>query len=295
MRKLKGSVIDKLIEQKLTSAEVDFVVWLSRFKDVTGLVRGVYYKDICSDLHISSPQTFYNIKNSLEEKGILEISKNENCHGDWDIRIRGNDFSQEDVRQGGKIQNYLNMGLSVFYRQEFYQMKANEKLMTLLYLKIAHVGSPNYHIGTQQFFKKYTSLFGVTERTLRNYLTGIKKFFAVGIRNREYWISPLRKKVHKDDTTTDKSERIKQVAGSLCRRFRLDAVHAYATVHDLLDQYTYAVSIDLEPIFMASIRDLLIRRNHNCTDRLKWKRRDIHEKYLHKIFREHLPDWALNA
>ena len=41
MRKLKEKVIDKLIAAKATSAEVDFVVWLSHHQDASGLVRGV--------------------------------------------------------------------------------------------------------------------------------------------------------------------------------------------------------------------------------------------------------------
>lgn len=92
---------------------------------------------------------------------------------------------------------------------------------------------------------------------------------------------------------TDKSERMKQITGSLCRRFKLDMGHAYAAIWDLLDRYTYRVRIDLEPIFMDSVRDLLIRRNNNYTERHKWRDRHINIKYLHKIFRQHLPDWAL--
>ena len=222
MRKLKEKVIDKLIAAKATSAEVDFVVWLSHHQDASGLVRGVYYRDICDDLHILSPQTFYNVKNSLEAKGIIEVCKDDSWHGDWDVRILDNDFSNEDFRPG-KIQgSYLNMGLSVFYSREFFGMKANEKLMTMLYIKIAGVGSPNYHIGTALFFQKYTALFGVKERTLRDYLKGIRRFFSIGIKDRKYWISPLRKKVNRESGTTDRAERVKQVAGSLCRRFRLD-------------------------------------------------------------------------
>ena len=295
MRKLKEKVIDKLIAAKATSAEVDFVVWLSHHQDVSGLVRGVYYRDICDSLHILSPQTFYNVKNSLEAKGIIEVCKDDSWHGDWDIRILDNDFSNEDFRPG-KIQgSYLNMGLSVFYSREFFEMKANEKLMTMLYIKIAGVGSPNYHIGTALFFQKYTALFGVKERTLRDYLKGIKRFFAIGIKDRKYWISPLRKKVSRESGTTDRAERVKQVAGSLCRRFRLDAAQAYQAIQELMEDYTYRVCIDLETVFMESIQDLLIRRNDNHTERRKWKKRDINKKYLHKIFREHLPDWALTV
>lgn len=289
MRKLKAEIIDKLIAVRATSAEIDFVIWLSHYQNDAGLVRGVHYKDVCKELQMA-PQTFYNVKESLQRKGIIEVQKDASFYaGDWNIRILDNDFSGE-LRPGKSLPNYLNTGLDVFYNQEFYLLKAAEKLMTMLYIKISGVGSPNYHVGTEHFYEKYTRLFGVQKRTLQNYLTGIRRFFAIGIKNREYWISPLRRKVKKENAPTDRSERVKQACRSICRRFRLQ--EAGQAVSSLMEKYVYNVRIDPEPYFEESIVDLLSRRNYS-TDPKRWTLREINIKYLHKIFREHLPDAAI--
>lgn len=289
MRKLKAEIIDKLIAARATGAEIDFVIWLSHYQNDAGLVRGVHYKDACEELQMA-PQTFYNVKESLQRKGIIEVQKDASFYtGDWNIHILDNDFSGE-LRPGKSLPSYLNTGLDVFYNQEFYALKAAEKLMTMLYIKISGAGSPNYHVGTEHFYEKYTRLFGVQKRTLQNYLTSIRRFFAIGIKNREYWISPLRSKVKKENTLTDRSERVKQACRSICRRFKLQ--EAGQAVSSLMEKYVYNVRIDPEPYFQESIIDLLSRRNYS-TDPKRWTLREINIKYLHKIFREHLPDAAI--
>lgn len=286
MRKLKAQITDNLIAAKATSAEIDFVLYLSHYQNDAGIVRGVYYQDVCEALSIS-PQTFYNVKKSLEEKGIIRVAKN--FYADWDIQIVGNDFSECELHPGKPADNYLNTSLDIFYNQEFYQMKANEKLMAMLYVRIAGAGSPNYHIGTAHFYDKYTKLFGVKKRTLQDYLSGIKKFFAIGVKNREYWISPLRKKAGKTNALTDKAERAKQIGNSICRRFRLEeAKKAYKAVKELTEQYTYSVKGDIEYHISNAVQEVLCRIN-NTTEPPKWKKRLMNQKLLHKVFLELLP------
>ncbi|MBO5093191.1 MAG: hypothetical protein J6C33_02405 [Lachnospiraceae bacterium] len=293
MRKLKAKIIDKLIEMRATGAEVDFLIWLSHRQNDAGYVRGVYYKDAAEGLHISF-QTFYNAMRGLERKGIISVTKDELYRGDWDIRILNNDFSNQELRQGHAADNYLNTGFQIFYSQEFFAMKANEKLMAMLYIKIAGAGSPNYHIGTEKFFEKYTKLFGVKKRALQNYLTGIKKFFSIGIKKREYWINPLHKKVYRqNDAVTDRSEYVKQTAGSLCRRFRLqEPQKAYKAVAELVKQYYYTIKDDIEIYFTEAIKAHLLLANGDADPR-KWKKRKINQKLLHKLFLERLPAGAL--
>ncbi len=295
MRKLKAQVIHNLIAAHPTSKEVDFIVWLSRYQNDAGMVRGIYYKSVCQELQIS-PQSFYNVIRSLASKNIIEVSKEDSYSGDWDISIKDNDYSHDELRIGKSADNYLDMGKDVFYNRKFFRMKANEKLMTMLYIVISGAGSPNYHIGTQNFFDKYTTLFAVKKRALQNYLKSIRKFFSIGIKDRQYWIRPLCATVDKENDKTDKSERAKQVAESVCRRFRLeDSGRTFAVIRKLLEQYTYKASkarIDLETVIVESIRDLLGRRNYSKDPR-RWKMREINEKFLHKIFRQHLPEEVL--
>ncbi|MBO5094450.1 MAG: hypothetical protein J6C33_08855 [Lachnospiraceae bacterium] len=293
MRKLKAEIIDKLIEVRATGSEVDFLIWLSHYQNDAGFVRGVYYRNTTEDLHISF-QTFYNAMRGLERKGIISVTKDELYRGDWDIRILNNDFSDQELRQGGHAENYLNTGLSVFYSREFFDMKANEKLMTMLYIKIAGAGSPNYHIGTEKFFEKYTEIFGVKKRALQNYLTGIKRFFSIGIKKREYWINPLRKKVcNQNNAETDRSEYVKQIAGSLCRRFRLqEPQKAYKAVTELASQYYYTIKKDIGIYLTDTVKAYLLMINGDA-DPHKWKVRKINQKLLHRLLREQLPAGAL--
>ena len=118
MRKLKSVIIDKLIETKATGAEIDFLLWLSHHQNEEGKVRGVYYKDVATGLHISY-QTFYNVKKSLAEKRIIEVSKDSRFYDDWEIQILDNDFSGEELQPGRTTDSYLNTGLDIFYRREF--------------------------------------------------------------------------------------------------------------------------------------------------------------------------------
>ena len=292
MRKLKSKVIENLIAARPTSTEVDFIVWLSRYQNDAGMVRGVYYKSVCKDLQIS-PQSFYNVIRRLEEKEVIKGSKVNSYFGYWDIQIMGNDFSKASLRPGMAAVNYLDMGKDVFYDPDFFAMKANEKLMTMLYMIYGSAGSGRYHIGTQLFFEKYTGLFQVKKRALQNYLKRIRKFFSIGVKDRQYWIRPLRKSQGKESGHTDRSERAKQIAGSLCRRFRLESPgQALSDIRELVEQYTYNTTTDLEPVFMESIKDLLSRRN-GSKEPFRWKWREINKKFLHRIFLEHLPKEAL--
>ena len=38
MQKLKNSVLDRMIEEKLTSKEIDFLIYVSRYQDDSGKV-----------------------------------------------------------------------------------------------------------------------------------------------------------------------------------------------------------------------------------------------------------------
>lgn len=297
MRKLKASILDNLIRERVTSSEIDLVIWLSHYQNDEGLVRGVHYQSVCEELNIAF-QTFYNAKNRLEDKKIIEVT--ESYPGDYDIRIVGNSFAGVDLRPGKSAENYINTGLPVFYSKDFFTLCAKEKLLTMLFIKMARAGGRSYRIGTTNFFNKYTMLFGVKKRTLQNYITKIRTFFSIGIKDKKYWITPKKKVEAFPDTRepleqpTDRSERSKQISRSICRRFRLEGINeAYSGIRELIEQYTYRVKIDLELIFTECVKELLIRTNMSA-DPHRWKRRSINIKYLHKLFSERISDTAFN-
>ena len=69
MHKIRKSVIDEILLQKCTGAEIKFLLFISQYQSKHGTVRHVRCKDICLAIGISK-QTFYNILKSLQEKVI---------------------------------------------------------------------------------------------------------------------------------------------------------------------------------------------------------------------------------
>lgn len=287
MQKLKGSVIDKLVEIRATGAEINFILYISHYQDNTGMVRGVYYKSVCEGALFESSGTFYAAKDGLEEKGIIWAKQN--FHGDWDIKILDNDFSGQENGPGQSMDNYLNTELSIFKEKEFLKMKAREKLLAMLCIKIAGAGSPNYHIGTEAFYAKYTKLFGVKKRALQNYLTSLRKYFAIGIKDRQYWISPLRKKVQKKyvGKITDKECRAQHIAERLCRRNKLaDKNKTYINLKKLIEQYYYVLGdMETESLLERAVNICLSQKNGNINPK-RWKNRLLNIKFVHKVFGE---------
>ena len=82
MQKIKNSIVDRMIEQKCTSNEIDFLCYISMYQDITGRVTGVHYKDVC-DATGMSIQGYYDTKASLEDKGFIICDKRD--YSDCDI------------------------------------------------------------------------------------------------------------------------------------------------------------------------------------------------------------------
>ena len=45
--KIKYSLLDKL--NSLTNKEVDFILYVARYQDDYGCIRGMYYRDVCEN------------------------------------------------------------------------------------------------------------------------------------------------------------------------------------------------------------------------------------------------------
>ena len=82
-----------MIKANVTSKEIDFLLYIARFQNEYGIIKGIYYRDIMDYIHVSH-QTFYDCKKSLEEKGIIECVKN--SYYDWDIVILDNNFKGKE-------------------------------------------------------------------------------------------------------------------------------------------------------------------------------------------------------
>lgn len=177
MYKLKNQYIDKMIENQLSSKEIDFLLYIARFQSESGTVYSVYYKDICTAINIST-QKFYDILSSLESKRLI-LARKENKI-DYCITLVGNDFSDKDFSKG-----YLNVAHQSFQKAEFASLKAGAKLL-YLYMQRFTEGR---HMLLTTFYDEFCERFHCVKKTIQEYLRQLKDLYYViskRKRNRSY-------------------------------------------------------------------------------------------------------------
>lgn len=212
MQKLKNSILARMIENRLTGSEIDLLHYVSFYQNEDGRTCGVHYKEVCDAMDMSS-QTFYDAKRALEEKGFIRCEKTDRT--DHDITIQDN-RNADCCREG-----YINTNHSIFFSKEFRRLKAGSKLLAMELMKITYAGKGYVEKGVKAFYDKYTALFGVSRRVMRSYLTGLRGFFSISIKDRKYFISP-KKSLYKKPGTQSEAERFrKHGADAIVRRNRI--------------------------------------------------------------------------
>lgn len=280
MQKIKNIIIQKCIDKKVTSRELDFLIYVSHYQDSTGKIVGVYYRDVCDALSISI-QTFYDVKASLVNKGIISVSKNSDI--DWDIRIEDNDFSMENYHDG-----YINTNSEVFYTKEFSQLKAGAKLMMIDLMRLTYSNRGRFVINADNLYKKYMDLFAVTKRVVRRYLASIKQFFSVRLMDHKYVILPLQ--VIKTRTNNyDEQVYSQKVMETICRRNKIKdpkAKHIRDTAV-LIGQYRAIAMVNGKNIIDAM--EVALKGSLEVINRYLSKdkyRRELRPALVHKVLRE---------
>ena len=201
----------KMIDAKLTSKEIDFILYISRFQDDYGCISGVHYKEVCEAMNMSY-QGFYDVKNSLIEKGFIISEKSNRI--DHDITILGNEFlSEEDIKGG-----YVNTNHNIFYNKKFYEMKAGAKLLAMELMKRSYAGQGQVCIGTSVFYEKFTKLFHVTKRIMRDYLMSLKQVFSIGIKNGLYYMRPKAEVYRQPGQKHESDNYNEHIITTICRR-----------------------------------------------------------------------------
>lgn len=214
MQRLRNSIIKKMFEKKLTGTQVSFLLYISRFQDVNGVSSGIYYKDTCKELGISYQQ-FYNLLKSLEEKGFIKWEKASRY--DYDVRIIDNDW------EGQAHKGYVNTNKKLFFNRFFLKMKGSEKLLAMEFQKFIEINACSFHMGVKNLYDKYGKLLGVTKRVIRGYLHTLKRFFSIGIKNGQYYIS-LRKEYQgrrDGERETEEGTLNENKVKTFCRRRRI--------------------------------------------------------------------------
>lgn len=275
MQKLKNQVVDKMMRSHMTKAEVDFMLELSHFQDDKGKILGVYYKNVCTAIDISY-ETFYVTLDSLVNKGLLR--KEKACYGDYDIVILNNDCSYPGAHQEG----YVNTGIDLFYNQDFKKLKAGEKLLAMQFLKIAGAGE-RYYIGIKIFYEKYAELLNLTKRTLQTYLSRLKNFFKIMIKDRNYLIR-LKEICHKYNAPSDMENFSEHLTKVACRRNRATyTTQEYKDTRRLISQCSPGKTITyIANAFLYAVRTSIERSNEQQSNKYKWNRQ-LNPKFIHKL------------
>lgn len=283
MQKIKNSIVDRMIAQKCTANEIDFLLYVSAYQDITGRVTGVHYKDVC-DATGMSIQGFYDVKASLEEKGFIVCEKCD--YSDCDITIVGNSYDGEKYNREG----YINTGYNIFSQNEFYQLKAGAKLLALKLLIISFSGKGFFEIGVKKFYDKengYQTRFGVSKRVMRSYLMSLKPFFSVVIKEGKYYITP-KKNVHKKVRSGAEAEQYREKAVEVV--FRRNRIKELGTgkeeLYNLFKQYDAKAGAD--GINLVSLMDRVVKKSLEIINQGKtWmKYKIVNIKLIHKLLQE---------
>lgn len=239
MQRLSLGILEKMFREKLTGCEISFLLCVSRYQDKGGQVRGVYYKELSREMGCSYP-CFYAAMRSLEGKGFISLEKN--SYFDYDITIHGNDYRANDIYADGaenaRRKPYVNTRHEIFYKRTFHKMKPGAQLMAMDFMGVARLSGGVHSIRVENFFKKYQVLLGVTARTLRVYITQLKEFFSIGIKNGKYWIRP-KAGAYRDGGNTEADNFNEQQIRMVCRRNRIQAADEkeVGEVRTLVRQY----------------------------------------------------------
>lgn len=296
MQKLKLNVLEEMFRNNLTNKEINFILHIAKYQDDRGCIEGIYYKDVCEATHMSS-QKFYDSMRSLEEKGIIAVTKND--YTDWDITICNNDFSyytQEDYEEG-RVSPYINVNHALFSNEKFLNLKAGAKMMAIdLYRIIVtskEVSQKNtYIVGVSRLYEKYKKLLHMELRAIQNYMHDLKEIFGVYVRAGLFYISlnaHYKAKKQKKETEAYNEHLIE----TSCRRNRIkwyDAKDKKDTAK-LLSQYRLPLKTAYaqEPTLTIQniIQESLEIINGQQANIHKW-RRELQPKLVHKLLREKL-------
>lgn len=175
MQKIKFDLLNSIIsDTSLTAKEIDFLIFLCKTNDNNGTCRGVYYKDIVSEL-LCSKDKFYKMLKGLSDKGYIIYKKNHST--DVDITIIGNNF----IVDGEPIyRDYMSLNYKVFYDNKFLKLKAGAKRLLLDLCKRTLSGQKNklWFIPYNEY-KIYSEKLGVSKRVVKDYFNNIRNWVQV--------------------------------------------------------------------------------------------------------------------
>lgn len=274
--KLKYALIEKL--HILTRRELHLFLYICQIQnDYTGTVDGLHYRDVVGFTGMCK-QSVYNSLRSLEDKGMIDVSRSSKI--DFDICIPGNAFPDRDALKEG----YVNLNRKAFRTAMFRKLKAHEIYLLLEFLKCTHEGSSSMVRNVEDLYDRMQKLLGVTERVIRSYLHSMRQFFSIGIKNGKYYITYLHSAFKLPKPGEEKAEidwYREHIVEEGCRRSRTAYTEkAFDDVKGLLRTY--------KPDEYQGIGQRLMESIAKSVEGIRQKERSLNPKYVHKLLREAL-------
>ena len=233
MYKLKNTYVDSMISNKLSSKEIDFILYIADSQNESGRIESVYYKDICNSIHVSI-QKFYDILNSLTNKNMISFEKIHRA--DVSVTLLGNDFKQVDYEKDSI--GYLNVAASDFQSEKFMKMKAGSKLFYLYTQRFIQ----GKHMLLDNFYNEFCKLFNVAKKSLQQYIHELKEkklLFINKKRNKSYNYEMTMKRstvlYHKGIIEREKEFYVNNIAMLIKRNFEkyLPETDQDKVIHDI--------------------------------------------------------------
>lgn len=176
MQKIKHSLLNRIIVEKLTSLEVNFLLYLVKICNAQGEAVGVYYSEIMEEINCCKA-SFYELRDSLTDKGFIAWQKNHSA--DIDIQLIGNDFT--DGMGTVIYENYLNTNIAILNEKAFYSLRAGAKQLALELIKRVSAGQKNklWYIPYNEY-RKLSIKLNISVRMLKEYFTDLKRWVQIG-------------------------------------------------------------------------------------------------------------------
>lgn len=275
--KIKYCIISKL--NTLSAKEMDLFFFIVKREDqYTGCAEGIHYREAMEETGMCK-QSFYNALKGLVEKGVITVTRASDI--DYDICIIDNAIPDDKARKQG----YVKLKRKAFQRKEFWALKAHEKYLLLEFLKGTHENGHSIKIGVKKFYEKWKKILNVGTRVLRGYLHNLRKFFSIGIKDGNYYITYLHS-VFEDDISGKSEERqhFEHMIRKECRRNHALAEEGQISdTADLVFQYRKYLEQRTRTSEMLKILMPCIGKS---VEGIQRKKRKLNAKYVHKLVRK---------
>lgn len=182
MARISREVLKNIISKNPTSKELDFLIYIAQFIGSDGVCRGIYYKDVMRGINCCK-QTFYSVKKSLQEKGIITIESESDI--DYDITIINNPAEFRDK------ESYLYVRKGILHQPAFMELSAGAKMIALDLIMICDTNKGKWKISKANFKRRYVEQlspegeelfilpFKIKARTARDYLKELAELFYI--------------------------------------------------------------------------------------------------------------------